>query len=231
MKYNHMKTSIMAAVLLAGAAFTTHTYAGSLDFGLDSEFSGTFFPGPTVPWLSASFVDTAPNTVQLTLSATSLYPTAYVSEWDFNFNPAANLSALTITPTIGGVGIVAAPTITKSTDSILLDTTGGDADIQMKFLNNDFTAGESIVFNITGIAGLNSSFFNYASVNSTTGPWYTAAQAVVPCPTCGGFSLAWIGDCTSTPNNTPEPATMAILGSFIAFGVYLKRRNGQSVKA
>ncbi|HEX4343709.1 MAG TPA: hypothetical protein VH255_09975 [Verrucomicrobiae bacterium] len=235
-----MKKTIMAAALLTGVIFASafQSQAASEVYGLDSQFNGNVVPGSTVPWLTATFADSAPNTVTLTLQANSLVSGAFVSEWDFNFDPtlAGSLSALNFAVGPGGVGTVTPAVVSTAADGIALDGTGGNADISLAFQtglgSGRFTAGETIVYTITGIAGLNSSDFNFASVGSTTGPWYTAAQIQgIPCPGCGGTTIAWIGDCTSTPNNAPEPATMAILGSFIAFAVYLKRRNGQSVTA
>ena len=237
MKYNHMKKSIMAAALLAGAVFASfQTQAATESYALDSLINGTS-PGTTVPWMTATFTDGAPGTVLLSISATSLYPTAFVTEFDFNLDPTLNVNPVNIVTTNGGVGTVTSTyNHTNVNDSFTIDGTGGQADLQILFSQvgtGQFTAGETAVFAITGIPGISASMFNFASSGSTTGPWYVAARADgVPCAGgCGVTTIAWIGDCTSVPNNTPEPATMAILGSFIAFGVYLKRRNGQSVKA
>ena len=236
MKYNHMKKSIMAA-LLAGAVFASfQTQAASESYNLDSAVSGVFpDPGPTLPWMTATFTDGSPGTVLLQLSVQNIYPSAFVTEFDFNLDPSLSASAVNVVTTNGGSGTVTSSyTHPGANDSYTIDTIGGQADLQILFGTSglgEFQSGETAVFAITGIPGITASMFNFASSSSTTGPWYVAARVSgVPCCN-GGSTISWIGDCNSTPNNTPEPATMAILGSFIACGVYLKRRNGQSVKA
>ena len=74
-----MKTSIkllMTMFLVLGLFFSAS--ASTLTYELNSVFSGTYSPAGTPPWLIATFTDTTPNNVSLTLTAPGCYVSNYV---------------------------------------------------------------------------------------------------------------------------------------------------------
>lgn len=221
-------------MIIAGTNYVSplQSKAAAVNFSLDTLYTGTS-PGPTTPWLTASITDQSANTVLMTLTANNLSAGEYVSSWDFNLNPAFNssqISALTLVKTNLGSGTVNG-TISKGVNTI---TSGGAGNFDLGFNFNTFgsgafTEGDSVVFLITGISGLNAASFNYLSSGGT---FYTAAAIngiATPARYCGSSSTSGkVGDNTNN-NPAPEPATVAILGSFVALGAYLKKRNDKSV--
>ncbi|HEX4343708.1 MAG TPA: hypothetical protein VH255_09970 [Verrucomicrobiae bacterium] len=200
-------------------------------FTLDTLYAGTS-PGAATPWLSASITDVKPGTVLMSLTANNLSGSEYVSSWDFNLSTALSASSLNIVKTNLGSGTVNG-TIVKGNNTI--NSGGaGNFDFGFDFATSGigaFTDGDTLVFLITGISGLNAASFNYLSQG---GSFYTAATInglTSISRYCGSSSTdGKVGDNTNN-NPAPEPATMAIMGSFVALGVFLKKRNEKTVTA
>jgi len=221
-------------MLIAGTTFVSPlvSTAATDNFSLDTLYNGTS-PGSSTPWLTASITDTSANTVLMTLTANNLSAGEYVSSWYFNLATNLNASSLNIVKTNLGTGTVNG-TISKGNNSL---ASGGAGNFDFGFNFNTFgsgafTEGDSVVFLITGISGLNAASFN---VLSQGGSFYTAAVIngiATPSRTCGSSTTdGKVGDNSNnpSPSPTPEPATVAILSSFVALGAYLKKRKDNSV--
>jgi hypothetical protein len=195
---------------------------GDLLFGLDKVYTGSATPQGTPPWLTATFQNLGPNSVQLTLQSSGLTSGSneYVSSWFFNFNPASEVLGLSITPQ----SEIAADPIIKATDGV---KAGGDLsfDIQFSFAASSFNAGKTSTYLISStlpsepVDALSFSFMstnptgltNYYSAANIQGvnSWIAAATAQTPGPGPG-------------PKPVPEPATLILLtcglGGLAVFG-------------
>ena len=187
---------------------------GDLLFELDLVYTGTGTPQGTPPWLTATFQNLGPNSVQLTMdySGGTSGGTEYVNSWFFNFNPSFEVLGLNIIPQ----SEIAANPIIKASDGV---KAGGDLlfDIQFSFAPNSFNAGKTSAYLISStvpgesIDALSFSFLstntlgltNYYSAANILGidSWTAAATAQTPGPGPG-----------PGPSPIPEPATMMLLG-------------------
>jgi hypothetical protein len=188
---------LFLSVFLAFALVTFVRSAQALNFEPDYEFSGaTTLAGPA-PWLEAKFEDVAADVVRVKLEASGLTGTEFVSQWLFNFNPAKDVTALSLTD----LDVTDAPTvgISYGTDAYMAD---GDTlfDIMFTFSPNDFIGREEIWFEWT-LAGLRTSDFDFMSTPGDQGTFFTAAHVQ--------GSGGWVG----VPAPVPEPATVLLLGT------------------
>ena len=213
-----------SAVAMLAAGLAVSAAKADQTFGLDFNFSGPP-PGGATPWLSATFSDIAGG-VQLTLSGANLAASEFVGGWYFNLSAALDPTSLVFTRTDAGPVVVDG--IGTGANAYKADG-DGFFDILIDFQTSSgigrFSAGDSVVYTITGIPGLNAAMFNYQStLGGGNGVWYTAAhiQALT-----NGQSV-WIGDGDggggSGGGPVPEPTTMVILASFAGLAVFLKRR-------
>jgi hypothetical protein len=177
-----------------------------ITYDLNFEFSGTS-PSGSPPWLRAAF-DDGGGSGSVTLTLTSLLQGSgeFVTEWDFNLNPALNPTSLTILQSSG-------PTATIGTGTNAFKADGdGWFDIGLVFPQSGdrFDNGDSAVFTIT-LAGITANSFDFFSASGGgNGTFHTAAhvQGIGPDNQLSG----WIGDSgNGTP--VPEPVTMLLLGS------------------
>jgi len=192
----------LAAGGLSGAQATTIT------FGLDVEFSDGASPEGSTPWVEATFDDSFgdANTVRLTMSATNLVDQESATEWLFNFDPNLDPTQLSFTAVDNSDSI---PLILTGVDAFKAD---GDGlyDIEFSFppppglFINRFTADESVIYDITYVAPITASSFQFLSTpDGGAGEFFTAAQIQAIGP--GDAESGWIGF-------VPEPSTATLLG-------------------
>jgi MYXO-CTERM domain-containing protein len=212
----------------AGAAFAAVVLcavpvrATTVTYDLSVEFSGATPPAGAAPWLRATFDDGGgAGSVTLTLAAVNLVGGEFVSDWDFNLDPALNPASLSFSaPT--KTGTFGDPVITFGVDAFQADG-DGRYDIEVEFdtapPGDRFGAGESVQYTITGIATLTASSFDFLSAPAGgSGPFPTAAhvQGIGP----EGANSGWV--------TVPEPAAawLALLGVGAAVARRATRRMG-----
>jgi len=212
---------VLAVTLLA---FGSLTQATMLTFNLDTEFSGATAPAGSTPWLTATFNDGGgTGSVTLTMQATNLTGTEFISGWYFNLDPIYNPASISLSAT--NTSALTGWSATAGTDCCKADG-DGNFDIQFSFLNNDFTAGESASYLIS-LAGITANSFDFLSASGGNSPngLKTAAHIQSIGPT--GANSGWItGGGGGTPPETPpvpEPSTFLLLGGGL-LGLYGLRK-------
>jgi hypothetical protein len=189
---------------LAGALLVAGNVAAS-DFIYEYNYVYTgAAPASSPPWVSAFFEDVSPGTVNLTISNLALTGGEFVSEMDFNLNPAMVPTNLMFA-NIGGSGDFILPTITTGSNQFMADG-DGKFDIMFSFSTTDgsgnrFSDSKYVSYQITGITGLVASDFAYPSLpDGGAGPLYAAGhiQGIT-----GGTTSGWV--------TIPEPASFSLL--------------------
>ena len=218
------KKTLLLVTLVCIATMTPVTAMATLiSFGTTFEFSGGTPPAGATPWLTATFDDggTA-GSVTLTLTATNLTGSEFVTDWDFNIDPALEASIGSLL--FGGptkVGSFTDPTISKGVNAYQADG-DGKYDIRFAFdpsggVSSRFGVGDSATYTITGIPSLTANSFNFLSQPAGGhGPYYTAAHVQ-------GIALG-----TSTGSGwvtTPEPSSFALFcAGFLGVLIWTGRR-------
>jgi hypothetical protein len=199
-----MKNALLLALALVMLA-TVPLTAAVVVFDSSIEFSGATPPAGLPPWLRATFDDGGGSgKVNLKFEATNLTGSEFVSDLMFNLDPALDPTSL-VFGAITKVGTFDDPTISTGVDGFKADG-DGKFDLQFAFSNappgTRFGAGDSMSLDITGIASLTASSFNFLSApDGGHGPFYTAAH-VQGIGIDGNFS-GWV--------TVPEPATWALV--------------------
>lgn len=213
---------ILAAALVAGGAF-----ADTVTMTLDREFSGATAPSGPAPWLTATFTDTAANTVRLDLTrATTLGVNEFISTWLFNVNPVLAPTSLTISQDSG-------PTSTwaqrsgSDTQAQFRGDGGSYFDVRFDFANSGAQRFDSdfmlASYTITG-TGLNAQMFNDLGVGAGNSPngLYTAAHV----QGIGNGLSGWVtGEVVLVP--LPSAAWTGMAGLGLAGVVVARRRKAQ----
>jgi hypothetical protein len=154
--------------------------AAHIAFDLSIEYSGGTPPEGASPWLRVELDDGGgAGSVTMTMTATNLTGTEFVTDWRLNLDPALNPADLDFsTPT--KTGTFADPVISTGTNFSMAP---GDGlyDILVAFDNappgNRFGAGESVQYVITGIPTLTANSFAFLSApQGGHGPFHTAAH-------------------------------------------------------
>ena len=190
-------------------------------YKFDTAFSGYVPPAGSTPWLTAKFADTGTNEVTLTLTASNLGGTEFVSNWFFNYNYQGP-STLAITQGEGTAPLAINPFATLG--RYKADGTGGWFDLTFAFPTEGadrFTNGESAVFTITG-TGLTAEMFRAQSWDSKTGGERSVLYAAAHIQSIGSES-AWVTTGTGT-SNVPIPAAAWLLGSGLLGLVVIRKR-------
>jgi hypothetical protein len=183
--------------------------AATLTLDLTVEFSGGTTPEGTSPFLTATFDDSVggPNDVQLTMSASGLVDQESVVLWFFNFNPALDPTQITFTPVNNAASVP--NSISTGVNAFMADG-DGNFDILFDFppapgnTAARFTAGETVVYDLTYISPIDASDFNFASeMGAGNGTYLSAAHVtrIGPNDDLSGFIGA-----------VPEPATAMLFG-------------------
>jgi hypothetical protein len=212
----------LAGVLVCSClfAFSMNIAQGnSITMAANYEYSGGIPPAGITPWIVAIFDDHgSTGMVTLTLSTPHLTGPEFVSQWDFNLDPAldpANLSFSTPIKT----GSFDTPTIGQQADFFKAD---GDGKYDFEFLfatsgdvNNRFTLGDSISYDIS-MAGITANSFNFLSLPAGGHGPYLMAAHVQNTPNGGGGS-GWV-------TQVPEPSALMLLGMGVAGLWFYARR-------
>ena len=213
----------IAALAAANFLFIGAAAAATVEFDYDISFGETA-PDGSPPWMTAVFDDgDTAGSVQLTVTVGTI-GIADVDEIYFNLNPVLDATNLVINRS-GGTGPTEAD-INKAggwsfgTDEFQADGDGiYDLWLQLPPPPGQqagrFGAGETLVFDITGIASLTADDFNYlAEVGGGNGPFYTAAHVL---STGGGPSSDWIAA-------VPVPGAVWLMGSALGLLGWLRRK-------
>lgn len=202
--------AIIFATSMAGWA-----KAGTLQYNLNTLISGTS-PGGSLSWISATFIDVGANDVQLTMTASNLTDTQFISGLYFNLDPGLDPSLLSFTP---GTNPVGTTTITQTYPSGCCKADGdGFYDFRFNFptannpMGDRFQSGESVVYNIsyTGSGSIDVNSFNFlSSPGGGTGNYKVAAhiQGINGDDSTSG----WVATATVVPE--PISSTLFIIGS------------------
>ncbi len=210
----------MLVLTMALALVATSAQALTVTHGLNVEFSGATPPSSgTTPWVTASFDDSfgGPNTVRLTMSTPNLSGTEFMSQLYLNFDPTLDPTQLTFTavdvsdsnPENGDAnngiftGVNAFQSDGDGIYDILFDfppPPGGGSDL--------FTAGETVIYDITYIAPITAASFDYFSYEGGGNGTYLAAAHIQGIGV-DGLDSGWIGV-------VPEPSTALLLGLGLA---------------
>ncbi len=155
--------SVLATTL---ALATASTQASIIQKNFSLEYTGGTAPVGAPAWLSVKLDDAGSNgSVTMTVTATNLTASEFVSKLMLNLDPALNPTLLTFSsPT--KVGTFADPTF--STGANLFSAGGGsNFDLLVEFDNsppaNRFGSGESMSTVIGGIPTLSANSFNFNS--------------------------------------------------------------------
>jgi len=204
----------MLAVVLM---FPLAAHAATLTLDLDFEFSGATPPAGTAPWITATFDDSfgGANTVRLTMSAANLVDVEFVSEWLFNFDESLDPTLLSFTVVNNDASV---PNSINTGANAFMADGDGFYDILFDFppppgnFSGKFTAGESVVYDITYVAPISASSFDFGSAPGGGAGTFTSAahvQGIAP----AGNNSGWIapGD-GGGGGEVPEPATLLLVG-------------------
>jgi hypothetical protein len=208
-----MKKSFVLLILLGAVFLCAANPASAITFGLNQFITGSSEPGgdPTDgPWLTASFEDTATDTVTLTMTANNLLEGEFVMDWWFNSSKELNLGSFMYD---AGEEAVDIDLDFDPTGQNLGPTNKLAYNIEFVFETsnspsaNRFEADDVSVYIITG-TDLSASDFNVFCTVDNDGRSYTSAAHIGGIGDNSKYS-AKVGSL----NPIPEPATILLIGS------------------
>ena len=218
---SHFSREMRGVVLpIIVTGFLVPGASAAIQLPLSIMFSGANPPSsPLTPWVSATFEEEVGGTVLFTLSAPNLTGSENVSAFYFNFDNTLNVQNLNFQLVSGGAFTL--PTIDQMQDSYMADG-DGKYDIRLNLavggsVNQTFGQGDQLVYRLSYAGGIDSSDFQYLSVDAGGhGPFYAAAHVQnVP-----GGEGAWIAATTIDFLPVPEASTMlagmCLLGVWVA---------------
>ena len=162
----------------------------------------------------------------LTLTATNLTGTEFVSDWAFNLDPSLDPTALSFA--VGSkTGTFDDPTFGTGVDAFQEDG-GGKYDIEFSFATSGsgggihrFGVGESGTYTITGISTLTANSFDFLSATGGGNGVHPTAAHVQGIGAEGSLS-GWV--------SAPEPSAI-LLGLLGAAGLFVHiKRRGHNIR-
>lgn len=202
-------TTLGLVALTAALGFAPVAGAGVLNFDASIEFSGATQPAGPAPWLRTTITDVAPGTVTIQFNNIGLVGTEFVAGWYLNLDPNLDATNLNFGSPVQ-VGTFALPSISLGTNAFKADG-DGFFDIKLDFGNANpqrFGVGESLLYTVTGISGLDVNDFNFVSVNGPVGNNGFVMAAHVQSIGPNGDDSGWV--------TVPEPATLGLLAAALA---------------
>jgi hypothetical protein len=204
-------------MLSGGAAAATVT------FDFNYEFSSGTSPVGATPWLTATFTDLAPGSVQLVVSTSGLTANEFVSELYFNVDPLLNAAGLGFTRDIASTG----PDLNPPNNGIFTATNqyqaDGDGLYDILFdlppppgqQSAVFGTNETLIYTISG-TGLSAQSFYFLSqpAGNNNGPFYAAAH----------IQRIGTGDASGWVAPVPVPAAVWLLLSGLGSLVAVRKR-------
>lgn len=216
-----MKPKIAMFILLAGACLLFAAPAGAtiVTWDLTYEFSEGTPPAGLAPWLTATFDDgDTAGSVRLTMDASGLTDTEFVSQWNFNFDTDNfNIQNLQFNYVPSPNSSGPAATVTVGANSFNADgNLGHGFDIDFAFPTEEasrFGAGEVVIYDITSTEGalITASSFDFLNEE---GNFPTAAH--VQGIGLDGKGSGWIA--------TPIPGAIWLLGPGLIGLIGVKRK-------
>jgi len=197
--------------------------ASIITMDLNGTFSGDHPQSNVSPWLTAQFDDHGSSgSVTVTLTASNLMGSEFVSDWYLNLDPTftvAQLASLTLTPSVI-TGAFTLPTVTAGVNAYQADG-DGNFDIKVAFAtaNQDskrYGVGESCQIVVSGIPSLTAGSFSFKSNPPVTG-YLTAAHV----------QSIYVDGITTTSGwvaPVPEPGTLVLAVLGIAGMIMFYRR-------
>lgn len=191
---------------------------------LDIVLSGTAPAGPS-PALTVKLEDYALNTVRITMDASNLRDAEFVSRWYFNVRPNIYPSDLSFS-LISNPTAMTLANIGKGTDGF---KAGGDGLYDLIFdfppppgtFAGKFTAGETLIVDVSRPAGLAVADFHHPSAASGANSFHYSAAHVQGI----GSGSAWLGaDSVDNITPVPEVANSAWIVGFAVFAAIALRR-------
>lgn len=174
--------------VLAGAALglglllsPSASGAMAIIYDVDYHYSGVAISAPT-PWLTATFLQTTPWTVELHMKVNNVTAARHVQNWWFNFD--GNTADLQIIGT-DSIGTTVPTFATPTVNATLYNQNRGGLNWDFSFsmgTSTAFSSGDDVWINFYNAAGLNVNQFN-SFTTSPQGNLYTGAWipgAVVP---------------------------------------------------
>ncbi|OPY89189.1 MAG: hypothetical protein A4E72_01185 [Syntrophus sp. PtaU1.Bin208] len=226
------KWTLLAIMMLLSSLAAGQAQASMITYNLGTAFTGQVDPNSPLTsngWLMATFDDGgASGKVTLTLTSGLGVASEFISQVDFNVNPAIDPSNLAIKWTGGASnGIVKKISAKDQDDQKAGGSHGYDIELQFKTASaNRFdSVGETVILTLTGI-GLTAGDFAYLNTGTGDSAHITAHIQGLSANFSDPEDSTWIKD--STP--VPLPAAAWLLGPGLLGLAIIKRKRGNLKK-